>query len=366
MESDFYLESIKFLAKTKRMSTYDLVNSHDAFLNLLPKKLYKYRKSGDKGYPEFYVKQRKIYTASFNNLGDKFEGVTPASVNRVLKSDPKSLCVYYKVTIIEIIKSRFPTLNFDNANFIFDTILNENFHINKIYKNIKDLVQEQYRKELRNVVSAFVYLFESLQEKTEGDEQFQKGLKMLMDTNNLMGAFCMCETYKNDTLWANYADNFQGYCVEYDLTEPFRSRGSYRFVTNLYPVVYVEKRDDDWFKPLFEMTIKTIDKNGKANRELSGLLFNHWMIKMLCTKKKIWDHEYEWRALGKANGTYLGPLVSAVIVGHEINKTDFEQISSYCKKNKFPMKITDIDYEKQEVIIRDITHADLELIQKRN
>lgn len=66
MENDFYLESIKFLLKTKRMSTYEVANLKDDFLNSLPKKLYKYRKSGEQGFPEFYVKERKIYTASFN------------------------------------------------------------------------------------------------------------------------------------------------------------------------------------------------------------------------------------------------------------------------------------------------------------
>lgn len=275
------------------------------------------------------------------------------------------MCVYYKETIIEIIKSRFEGLNLDNANFIFDTIISENFDKHKIYSKIKDLVGEQYRKELRSVVNAFVYLFESMQEKTHENKQFEKGLEMLMNTNDLMGAFCMCETYKNDTLWSNYADNFKGYCIEYDFSEPLRSRGSYRFITNLYPVIYVKKRDDDWFKPLFEMTIKTIDDNGRADRDISGLLFNHWMLKMLCSKKEIWKHESEWRALGKANGSYLGPLVSAVIVGHEVNKADFERLSMYCKKNRFPMKITDLDYVNQEVIIRDIQPNDIELINKR-
>ncbi len=90
------------------------------------------------------------------------------------------------------------------------------------------------------------------------------------------------------------------------------------------------------------------------------------MIKTLCSKKKgRWSNENEWRSIGKANSSYLGPLVSQIIVGHNINKNDFYCIKGHANKNGFPLKITDIDYENQEVIIMDLNDDDIKKIESR-
>ena len=113
------------------------------------------------------------------------------------------------------------------------------------------------------------------------------------------------------------------------------------------------------------MTIKTINVDGKASQFNSGVLFNHWMLKVLCSKKDTWSGEKEWRALGKANTSYTGPLISSIIVGHNICKSDFEKIHEYVKKKHYPLKITDVDYNNQEVVAREITEEDMKKINLR-
>lgn len=365
MEKDFYAKSIEFTYQIKKLSTYEIKQLNHSFLNELPKHLYKYRKSGKLGRIDFYIGERKIYTASFNNLNDKFEGVTPATKQRILTFDGESMCRYYKDSIIRILKERFPSLDEKVAVKIFDLIIEEHFDKNAIYKRSAMLVKDTERKQLKTIISALSYIFEKMDTELNSNKDFAKGMRMLMDINNEMGAYCMCDTLSNDGLWALYADDFSGYCIEYDLTDPCKSKGSIRFISNLYPVKYVKKKDDDWFKPLFEMTIKTINIDGKANQFNSGILFNHWMIKALCSKKDTWSGEREWRALGKANTSYMGPLISSIIVGHNICKDDFMKISEYAKKKRYPLKITDIDYNNQEVIAREITEEDIKLINSR-
>ena len=114
------------------------------------------------------------------------------------------------------------------------------------------------------------------------------------------------------------------------------------------------------------MTIKTINIDGKANQFNGGVLFNHWMLKVLCSKKDTWSGEKEWRALGKANASYTGPLISSIIIGHNICKSDFDKICEYAKKKHYPLMITDIDYNNQEVITRCISEEDLEKINSRD
>lgn len=53
---------------------------------------YVYRLIDPRNGETFYVGQRKIYTASFNNLNDIFEGITSATKDRI-----KNLIVDKKV-----------------------------------------------------------------------------------------------------------------------------------------------------------------------------------------------------------------------------------------------------------------------------
>lgn len=366
MGKDFYARSIEFYYTVKKLSTYDIQNLNHPFLKEIPKHLYRYRKSGEEGRVDFYIGQRKIYTASFNSLNDIFEGITPATKERIKKFDGEKMCNYYKDDIISILKNRFSSINVDTANDIFAMFLEEHFNKDAIFKRAKDFVKKEEQKELKTVISSLTYIFEKLDTEMDKNGEFARGMRLLMNTNDLMGAYCMCDSYSNENLWALYADNFKGYCIEYDLTNPCKSKGSIRFVSSLYPVNYVDKKDDDWFKPLFESTIATINIDGRANQFNSGLIFHHWMIKTLCSKKKgKWSTENEWRAIGKANSSYLGPLISNIIVGHNINKRDFENIKKNVRKNGFPLKITDIDYENQEVIIRDLNEEDIKKIVAR-
>ena len=366
MEADFYTKSIQFYYSTKKLTQYEIQELNHPFLKEIPKHLYKYRKSGEEGRASFYIDERKIYTASFNDLNDIFEGITPATKDRILNSTAEKICNHYKEAIISILANRFPGLNVESANNIFEMFSEEHFDNDSIYSRAKSLVSEEQQKELRAVLSAISYIFRQLDSEMDKNGEFAKGMQLLMNTNSLMGAFCMCESYTQENLWAFYADDFKGYCIEYNLTNPCRSKGSIRFIQGLYPVNYVDKKDDDWFKPLFESTVATINIDGKGDKFNSGLIFNHWMTKTLCSKKKQrWSTENEWRFIGKANGKQLGPLISTIIVGHKINKKDFDIIQTYAKKRDYPLKITAINYEKQEVFIRDLTPMDIEEINKR-
>ena len=242
MEKDFYTKSIEFYYATKRLSTYEIQNLKHPFLEEIPKHLYKYRKPGEDGRIDFYIGQRKIYTASFNNLNDIFEGITSATKDRIKKFDGEKMCNYYKDAIISILKNGFPLLDLELSNKIFEIFSEEHFDKDAIFRRSKEFVKKEEQKELKTVISALSYIFEKLDTDMDKNGEFSKGMQLLMDTNNMMGAFCMCDSYSNENLWALYADNFKGYCIEYDLTEPCRSKGSIKFIYSLYPVSYVEKK----------------------------------------------------------------------------------------------------------------------------
>lgn len=368
MEKDIYYESLEFALIARRLTPYDAKALNHPFVNKLPKHLYKYRKQGKLGRKEFYLGERNIYAASFEELkttNDSFEGITPMTKQRIMNLDAVSICKYYKEDIISVLKEKVPSLHTDVASKIFDIILDEEFDKERIYKRVYPLVEEENKKYLKTAISALTYLFINLDDQISTNSDFKKGMEMFFNINNLMGAFCVCDTMSNDQLWSLYADGFSGYCIEYDLTEPCKSKGSIRFISNLYPVNYVKKKDDDWFKKIYESMIKTINIHGKASQFDSGVFFHQWLLKALCSKKDSWSMEKEWRFLGNANKIYKGPLISAIIVGHNINKEDFDEIVHYSEELQCELKITDIDYSTQEIIARDITEEDISKINKR-
>ena len=56
MEKDIYLESIEFALFARKHSTYEIKALNHPFVRKLPKHLYKYRKSGEEGRKDFYIK----------------------------------------------------------------------------------------------------------------------------------------------------------------------------------------------------------------------------------------------------------------------------------------------------------------------
>lgn len=368
MDKDIYLESIEFAIFAKRHSTYEIKELNHPFVNKIPKHLYKYRKSGEEGRKAFYLGDRNIYTASFDKLhdDDALEGVTPIVKERIKNNNAESICRYYKQHIISILREKVPSLDLEKSSLIFDAIIDEHFDFDFIYKRICYLVKDEEKKALKTATSAIAYMFRNLDNQANENKDFKKGIEMFLNINELMGAYCVCDTMSNDQLWSLYADRYAGYCIEYDLTDPCKSKGSIKLISGLYPVIYAKKKDDDWFKMLYEAIVKTINIRGKASQFDSGIFFHHWLVKTLCTKKESWSYEREWRILGNANKSYKGPLISSIIVGHKINKTDFEEIQRYASVLQCKLKITDFDFEKQEVIARDITDNDISLINKRS
>ena len=277
----------------------------------------------------------------------------------------EGLCRYYRSSIIEILAKRIPSLNIDYAETIFEFIIEKHFDREAVFECSKSLVKETEQNQLKAAIGALSYIFEKMDTDLNSNESFAKGIKMLANTNDEIGAYCMCDTFSNDSLWDLYADNFAGYCIEYDLTDPCRSKGSIRFVSSLFPIEYVERKDDDWFKPLYETVIKAINVNGKTDLPKGAFLFHHWILKTLCSKKNVWSGEKEWRFLGKGNSSHRGPIISSIIVGHNINKCDFLKIHKYAEEKRYSLKITDIDYSNQSVMARDITKLDMDLIMSR-
>jgi len=139
---------------------------------------------------------------------------------------------------------------------------------------------------------------------------------------------CFTESYDNNLMWAHYANNSKGVCVEYDIKKMVDS--SY-VISNLYPVVYSKER------------LLSIDLEG-LSQYLDGTTNEDWLTDtkgMFVQKDYIWRYEKEWRIvltkplvekykLPKAetgDGYIMNcPYISAIYMGVDISSANADRI----------------------------------------
>ena len=170
-------------------------------------------------------------------------------------------------------------------------------------------------------------------------EPFEKILSDLEDKiKNKTSIICLTEDYSVNPMWAHYADNHKGVCIEYD----FKNISNFIFEILCFPIEYVEKSDNTLeLSALFDDNIKTNPV---------------WPLRLVLRKSHHWGYEKEWRIIvsqffkdffhEKNHGdVYFDEFYSdkhyvkfiepkSVYLGLNIDSGDEEKIMDICKFRK--------------------------------
>ncbi len=137
---------------------------------------------------------------------------------------------------------------------------------------------------------------------------------------------------KNLQMWAHYANNYSGICIEFKNTGEFEQAQS---------VKYTSEPPD--FKTLFELDPPEIDK---------------WVRESYFIKSMGWSYESEYRIIKSESEKYLqisdNGIVS-VTIGHKLPKNCMDYIYKICKEKSISVYVTwpsDFDYKMHYVDIR--------------
>lgn len=120
-------------------------------------------------------------------------------------------------------------------------------------------------------------------------------------------------TYNNAPMWASYADEQNGICIEYDAKELLSKYGYY-----LAPVEYSESLP-----------------SARYNMECNEII--KFLHKICFTKQSRWSYENEWRVLviqynNKCNERNDIIRPKGVIIGNAVSKHDRMDILDVCSK----------------------------------
>ena len=152
-------------------------------------------------------------------------------------------------------------------------------------------------------------------------EKYEQIIKDLIDARKKVGVCSLAETSDIKDMWINYAKDYSGYCIEYDME-------GYDYSKFLMPVIYENQKETD--------LIKAIVKNilGQTIFTLSGekveIERNH-ILKLLTTKDLKWSYQKEWRLVGNANGRLSAPRIKRIILGSNVDESNKEKIIEVCK-----------------------------------
>lgn len=164
-----------------------------------------------------------------------------------------------------------------------------------------------------------------LELKSQAKKSSSELKKMFANMRSKMGIACMSELDNSLLMWAHYANNHRGMCVEYNLLAINRQ-------LNFTPIPIIYSNDRVCFETLNTNTV-----------ELDATKL---FVEGLTSKSLEWNYEKEWRIIrddsacgDKWDDVNKGALLesirpSSIILGCEANK-DFEnEVREHCDANK--------------------------------
>ncbi len=126
---------------------------------------------------------------------------------------------------------------------------------------------------------------------------------------------CFSERKDHQAMWAYYAGNFEGICIEYDIRK-LVSLNQFCWGSKPIKVTYSEKR--------LVSAENTIDFGTKTSEGLSALSTKHF----------DWEHEQEWRMFkrdGSGETYHTSNVITHVYLGSRIKQNTSAQVRQVCK-----------------------------------
>lgn len=142
---------------------------------------------------------------------------------------------------------------------------------------------------------------------------------------------CFTESPYSMLMWAHYANNHQGICIEYEVpsyVDPYIP-----MFHNLMPVIYSNER-----VPIIEQCVRSLQPPGLT----ADILWDIYKYGLL-TKSIDWKYQNEWRLVScdnllSADDDYNCKFfkIKKVYLGNRMNSQDRLKIIEICKCNQIP------------------------------
>lgn len=278
----------------------------EALVSLMPNSLFRYRTCNKLQIDAF--ENDKIYAVTADLFNDPFDTLVKFDINQIknaaktiLSSESISQLKQYLELGNDFPESIMQVLPNGSAEYYKEKVLTADF------KALEPSIEE-YRNRILTLIDLYFPML----------AKFSKRYVTIA---------CFCETVRSITMWSHYANNHQGFALEYNMRPSLFSKP-----TNwgLYPVIYDEERYDASSYMGWSF-LKMIGINSK-----NPDMFSH--AKCAIHKAPLWEYEKEWRLVDysprdccKENYTEILYKPTAIYYGvhmSEDNKNQLHRIAS--------------------------------------
>jgi hypothetical protein len=299
--------------------------SDTGFFSCLPKALFKYR-SFDK-YSFDLIAKGYLYLSPASALDDPFECMTDFKMDKYFDTEHDTISASCFKMIVETVLQFAEETKRERLRQKLYSCMKPDYTIDgsKALQFLMDDDPSLNSSEIVPILNNSIGLTDSFQSK-ETQQVVNRILDVAHESRNVIGICSLSETKSSQPMWAAYAKNYTGYCVEYDFEHAIEA------AVDTYPVIYEKNRDSDVFKAVVSMFLNQMVKtmsNGAANTDESQL------IRMFLTKNPEWAYQKEWRVLGDAGQHVKAPKIKAVYVGSRASKSNYDKMKKAGRKIGF-------------------------------
>ena len=294
-----------------------------------PKILYKYRPF-DK-YSFDMLENEYLYLCPAEKEDDETECMTTVDFERLVDLETNNLKRECVNQIIELIRPYSSEETYENAkNKILaitrkDGTVPANFMLD-LSLELQEMAPE-YKEIVVQLVNWIVGIPEML-DKPEISNQLEPLFLTAYNARKETGICSLAESNDIDYMWNKYANDYSGYCIEYDVSD-------YECNIGILPVIYQDERETNIIMQLvgsFIGQMITGFSNGQIQADSSHF------IRLFLTKYKKWEYQKEWRLIGKANDKMKAPKIKCIYLGKNVSEENREAIVSFARKHNIEVK----------------------------
>lgn len=301
------------------------LDEKESFVYCGPKYLYKYRPFDE--YTFKTLETGTLFLCSASRLDDETECDASIDLSDVYELETNNLKRKCVDRMLESLKDSCSEEVFEEINDIVNqTILKDgtvrrHFLIN-VGPEIQRLAPGIDTTQLINNIA-------NIPDKLDDPSikpQIEQLIVLALNGKKKVGICSLSENSDIDYMWENYAKNYSGYCIEYDIND-------YQFNRDLYPVIYDAKRETNIANTIIDNFINQLVASFSHQQVKTD---KSQFLRLFVSKYPKWEYQKEWRLLGDADTTPVAPKIKQIIIGRDASEDNANKLIDFCKRNNIP------------------------------
>lgn len=333
MTPEYMAELHKYIYMSKDSDVDRLKEKVGNHLKYIPRrKLYRYRKCNDRELK--LIKENSIWISNPDAFIDPFDATIPMQ-------DLEDVDFYYSF----FMGFEIAYIAIQRTNELDEAIPSRESFLNMMYDTMEKYSYEEIQAELIEILGEDEYIRSRSQELPELNLEPQINVakqflnELTISPRNSLAIASFSTNYDNRNMWENYADNYNGLCVEYNFSTLENNsfvKSSFD-ILHLLPVKYYRKMPAFDYTSILQFIIQINMKMDKKTADMDDFLAQYY--RFVTAKNYDYRAEQEWRLIMKKEryGKYSFPYLSKIIIGKDMNSDNIEIVCRIAKELSVPV-----------------------------